>query len=897
MLKLIDHLNTGKEYTEEEETSPGTSEESNTNSQEAFVKSESEIKVPSDGPSEPKRVKTDSIPSATASIEEPFVSEEIESPVFLVQGQGNGADCDTGNPGEGHTQENCQSEMSDKIDDSTECADNVATVRSTAGVGQVPDALPPAFESSSNAEDLKKQNVLIEYKKTETEFEDEIVSESSEGKKNLSFVDKNDAQSTETQPKTDTRSSYDFGSLPSCVGSSSSTVPAELSEPSSTVLTDVPVVSSASNQSTTISEENVTSKDQPGSVPLKGTSSFSLVAAYSGDESTDSDSNSKLCIDTGITVDDDRITNALDDSLAETRCLKLDESQPEPNLTNPKSDYSEKSPEMVNIGVQIKSIQNKTAQIESPAQADKDPAIYIIPITSPVPEQKHEPSIPSTAAAASTTTTKDTPDTFSIHSPNPPIRDANPEFITDHSQQKVTDVSVDVSSHLEPNAGECNSSICIHGAEETKGELEVINNVELEHEALHPSVSPSATSSTEPCDSEKEEVTAPVKESQVVNISVEKDASPCAVLKLNPVLQVKTNQTQDADSPTSQSKYQAGENVPNKLESSSVPMPEDTEGNSESQLVMALEKETELSPADGDTDKKYTESLPVPNNIQNSPAGSSTLLIIENAPSPKSSGNQTASLAQTPLNEHEKNMALKEEPKTSVSENAGDLIDPMKSTNLTQLTFDYDASAPPSIILPPKSKSAATASNTAKSRRGRKRTKGADDVDSGNEKDERQPVVLRQSSRIAKLREKEEEDRRKQEADRLLRLKEEHERREKRRNERDERMKKMEEKQQRRQLKTSFRDDDGVRISKLNFYCGVILKLFLFFRLLRKTERVKKKIQVRTIKGVRRKAKRDKSEARRKRTAPGIVPSRGALNICDLLFVLHCTLNTSSLNL
>ena len=242
-------------------------------------------------------------------------------------------------------------------------------------------------------------------------------------------------------------------------------------------------------------------------------------------------------------------------------------------------------------------------------------------------------------------------------------------------------------------------------------------------------------------------------------------------------------------------------------------------------------------------------------------------------------------------------MALKEEPKTSVSENAGDLIDPMKSTNLTQLTFDYDASAPPSIILPPKSKSAATASNTAKSRRGRKRTKGADDVDSGNEKDERQPVVLRQSSRIAKLREKEEEDRRKQEADRLLRLKEEHERREKRRNERDERMKKMEEKQQRRQLKTSFRDDDAVRISKLNFYCGVILKLFLFFRLLRKTERVKKKIQVRTIKGVRRKAKRDKSEARRKRTAPGIVPSQGALNICDLLFVLHCTLNTSSLNL
>jgi hypothetical protein len=49
----------------------------------------------------------------------------------------------------------------------------------------------------------------------------------------------------------------------------------------------------------------------------------------------------------------------------------------------------------------------------------------------------------------------------------------------------------------------------------------------------------------------------------------------------------------------------------------------------------------------------------------------------------------------------------------------------------------------------------------------------------------------------------------------LLRLKEEHERREKRRNERDERMKKMEEKQQRRQLKTTFRDDDGVSFHNL----------------------------------------------------------------------------------
>ena len=58
MLKLIEHLNTGKEYTEEEETSPGTSEESNTNSQEAFVKSESEVQTSLGVPGEAKRLKT-----------------------------------------------------------------------------------------------------------------------------------------------------------------------------------------------------------------------------------------------------------------------------------------------------------------------------------------------------------------------------------------------------------------------------------------------------------------------------------------------------------------------------------------------------------------------------------------------------------------------------------------------------------------------------------------------------------------------------------------------------------------------------------------------------------------------------------------------------------------------
>lgn len=122
---------------------------------------------------------------------------------------------------------------------------------------------------------------------------------------------------------------------------------------------------------------------------------------------------------------------------------------------------------------------------------------------------------------------------------------------------------------------------------------------------------------------------------------------------------------------------------------------------------------------------------------------------------------------------------------------------------MNQLTFDFDSSAPVAIILPPSKKP-----DTSTKRRGRKRGRFGHDgnTDSGKENDA-QPTVLRQSSRIAKLREKEDEDRRKEEAERLQRLKEEHERREKRRTARDEKMKKMEEKQQRRQLKTTTRED------------------------------------------------------------------------------------------
>ncbi|KAI9554559.1 hypothetical protein GHT06_019832 [Daphnia sinensis] len=126
-----------------------------------------------------------------------------------------------------------------------------------------------------------------------------------------------------------------------------------------------------------------------------------------------------------------------------------------------------------------------------------------------------------------------------------------------------------------------------------------------------------------------------------------------------------------------------------------------------------------------------------------------------------------------------------------------------KSSKLNQLTFDFDSSAPVAIVLPPSKKPVASTKG-----RGRKRGRFGHDgnTDSGKENDA-QPMVLRQSSRIAKLREKEDEDRRREEAERLQRLKEEHERREKRRIARDEKMKKMEEKQQRRQLKTTTRED------------------------------------------------------------------------------------------
>merc|ERR1712071_477499 len=121
-----------------------------------------------------------------------------------------------------------------------------------------------------------------------------------------------------------------------------------------------------------------------------------------------------------------------------------------------------------------------------------------------------------------------------------------------------------------------------------------------------------------------------------------------------------------------------------------------------------------------------------------------------------------------------------------------------KDVSKSQLSFDYDASLQSKMLL--HTKTLLSAMSTPRSRGRPKRVKPVEGPTENTTDTELTPV--RQSSRIAKLREKEDEDRKMEEASRLQRLKGEHDRREKRRLARDERKKKIEEKQQRRQLKT-----------------------------------------------------------------------------------------------
>ena len=118
MLKLIEQLSSGKDFVDDEETSPETSGESNSNSQEGFIKTVGEEKT-LEGPSEVKKFKSDK--ESSVELNEPIVSEAIESPILMVKGEGNGADCDTGNPGEDKPETVCQNETKeDSITGATE---------------------------------------------------------------------------------------------------------------------------------------------------------------------------------------------------------------------------------------------------------------------------------------------------------------------------------------------------------------------------------------------------------------------------------------------------------------------------------------------------------------------------------------------------------------------------------------------------------------------------------------------------------------------------------------------------------------------------------------------------------------------------------------------------------
>ena len=818
MLKLIEHLNTGKEYTEEEETSPGTSEESNTNSQEAFVKSESEVQTSLGVPGEAKRLKTEHepIPSAEASNEDPIVGEAIESPVLLVQGQGNGADCDTGNPGGGNGEENCQSEKSDKVDGPTECNDNMeARLKPAVSLSELPDALVPAFESSTTAEEKAQlrssvpiqenwketlpildatekpsQSLVVETTDTRTKSTNKIESEIV--KADLKAMKTNDAHKFDIQPI--------VGNLLSDCATSDTQesqitlpVPIEPSPTSTIVPTDI----------STNENQNV----QSSATPIKVSSSFSLVAAYSGDESSDSDSTSKLCIDTSSTTDENKAQTAHVESLPETSQTQSDESQSVANIKNPDSgDLKLASSSLEKANLQTKSNELPLlAQTESPAQekevhpkedeeeTDSAPTIPIAVFnaeTHPIPNTDADSNFALKEEKNTTPPSPSCPPIKKAENLNASELDTVAENLTD--RKEVASVLIKSSAvALNPN-----ESL-------------------LDVEAGVPNIETSEDKISKPAVNQDDQ---PAEELQKTNISHAKNLGSTEAEKPLSVLQVSvlTEESQVSVSPVEAKEVLESTNISHvpssyqtvlnstKQEENSFPVPEDSEASSEPELVMALETR-DFSP-----DARINhENMPVESNIQSPLDPKEEVATSPNKSSPIEGKAPSQAIEIKPESHTQSVLTeVKAEISTATILKEETQQTSEKTTDLTKLTFDYDSSAPPSIILPPRSKATATESS-AKNRRGRKRTKGGDDVDNADIGSE--PVVLRQSSRIAKLREKEEEDRRKQEADRLQRLKEEHERREKRRNERDERMKKMEEKQQRRQLKTTVpREDDDV---------------------------------------------------------------------------------------
>ena len=153
MLKLIDQLSSGKDFLEEEETSPETSGESNSNSQEGFIKSVCEEKLLPEDPSEVKKFKSDE--ETAVKPDAPIISEAIESPVLMVKGEGNGADCDAGNPGEDKPESNCQDKT--KGDKITGAADKSGDNTDTISSSKVTDNAPSMLQNSSPVRDKWKE--------------------------------------------------------------------------------------------------------------------------------------------------------------------------------------------------------------------------------------------------------------------------------------------------------------------------------------------------------------------------------------------------------------------------------------------------------------------------------------------------------------------------------------------------------------------------------------------------------------------------------------------------------------------------------------------------------------------------------------------------------------------
>ena len=241
MLKLIDQLSSGKDLVEEEETTPELSGESNSNSQEGFIKTGCEEKSSVEGPSEVKKFKPDEESSDEPN--EPIISEAIESPVLMVKGEGNGADCDMGNPGEDKPERICQDET--KEDKNTGAAeksgDNTETISSNKAVENPPVQLQ---NSSPIRDNWKETPPLID--KNEKSHSPIVSSDTSgvlqiESKNSLSEPEDQKSSSDDTNSLQVDGQNNQATSCNNVTSNPKSIEDAEVEKPVDTIRTDLPV--------------------------------------------------------------------------------------------------------------------------------------------------------------------------------------------------------------------------------------------------------------------------------------------------------------------------------------------------------------------------------------------------------------------------------------------------------------------------------------------------------------------------------------------------------------------------------------------------------------------------------------------------------------------------------